>query len=164
MKAITAERDRHASDKVELISKASAIAKECDSLREQMAAVTAERNRYAAEKAQAIAESERLKSQIAAAPSPDPVVVIVDFASDKTKALVAKARAAIPADSRALPWFDRTISALATVGRIAVTATRETARWLAPRLKQFYAVAAPRVRELYAKAKSQIENRLAKKQ
>lgn len=191
MKAVAAERDRHASDKIELITKASSLSKELDSLYEQSAATRAERdslrletNSLAAERdslrqqlnaavadrdravaaaARAAEENERLRNLLGSAPAPDPVVVIVDFASEKTKALVARTRAAIPADSPALPWFDRTISALTTAGTVGVKVTRDTARWLAPRIKDGYAWAKPRALELYAKAKAEVQARLAKK-
>ncbi|PWB81891.1 MAG: hypothetical protein C3F11_13760 [Methylocystaceae bacterium] len=191
MQAVAAERDRHAADKIELIVKVNAQSKELDGLYEQLAAVTAEhdslrlesnaiiaerdslrlqldsasaeRDSAAAATARVAEENERLRNQIASASAPDPAVVIVDFASEKTKALVAKARAAIPADSPALPWFDRTVSALTTAGCVTVEVTRETARWLAPRIKEAYAWAAPRTRELYAKAKTELDAKLAKK-
>lgn len=163
LKAVAAERDRHASDKIELITKASALARELDSLREQFAAATAERDSLRLQLNSAVAENARLTNRLAAAPSPDPVVVLADFASEKTKALVAMTRAAIPADSPALPWFDRTISAVTTAGSVTVKVTRETARWLAPRIKEAYEWAKPRALELYAKAKTEVETRLAKK-
>ncbi len=163
LKAIAAERDRHASDKIELITKASALSKELDGLRAQLGSATAERDSLRLQLNAAAAENARLKNQIATAPAPDPVVVLADFASEKTKALVAKARAAIPADSPALPWFDRTIAAVTTAGSVTVTVTRETARWLAPRIQDGYAWAKPRALELYAKAKTEIEAKLAKK-
>lgn len=141
----------------------NSITAERDILRQQLSSANAERDRAATAGARAAEENERLRNLIASAPTPDPVVVIVDFASAKTKALVAKTRAAIPADSPALPWFDRTVSALTTAGTVGAKVTRDTARWLAPRIKDGYAWAKPRALELYAKAKAEVEKRLAKK-
>lgn len=192
MKAVTADRDRYAADKLELIAKANALSKELDALYEQSAATKAERDSLRQELdaitaerdglrrelgsvitardqataafARANKEIDDLRSQIEAAPKPDPAVVLADFASEKTKALVARARAAIPADSPALPWFDRAVSALTTAGIVSVKITRETVRWLTPRVKEAYAWAKPRALELYAKAKKEIEAKLASKE
>lgn len=186
------ERDRYAAEKNELVAKTSALSKELDALyeqsaatkaerdslrlqassltterdnlRQQLGATNAERERAIAAAGRAVEEIERLRKQLASAPKPDPVVVIVDFASEQTKALVVKARAAIPADSPALPWFDKTVSVLTTAGSVAVTVTRETTRWLAPRVKEAYVWAKPRALELYAKAKTEVEAKLAKKE
>lgn len=188
LKAVAAERDRHASDKVELIARASELSKECENLRAQLAAAVAERgdlraklaeaatqgdavrdelaaairerDRYADEAVRAGETIGRLERQIAETPSADPVSSLTRFAASQTAALVEKTRAAIPPEHPARAWFDRTVSAAAAGGR----ATAEAARWLAPRLKEAYAWAAPRARELYAAAKTQIRERLAKKQ
>jgi hypothetical protein len=158
--ATTAERDRHAFEKSEVVAKANGFAKERDELRTRIESVSAERDRLLAEKsalertaADASAESARLRHQIESTPPADPVKVLYDFASEKTKLGVAKARAAIPPDSPALPWFDRTIVIVTEVGCFAAQATGALIRWLIPRL-----------RDLYAFAKGEIEARMAKKQ
>lgn len=177
MKAVTAERDRHASDKIELIAKASLLSKELDGasaqlaasaaerdgLRAELSSTRAERDRLASESARASEEIERLKGRLAAIASPDPAVVLADWASEKTKALVAWTRAKIPADSPALPWFDRAVSGVTTAGCVGVKLTRDIVRWLTPRIKDGYAWAKPRALELYAKAKTEIEAKLDKK-
>jgi hypothetical protein len=157
--AVTAERDRHAFEKSEVVARANGFAKERDELRARIEALSAERNRLGAEKAEleraavdARAESASLRHQIETTPPVDPVKVLVDFASEKTKAGVAKARAAIPPDSPALPWFDKTVAIVTEVGRFAVQATAAFIRWLIPRL-----------RELYAYLKGEIEAHMAKK-
>jgi hypothetical protein len=185
LKEITAERDRHAADKLELITKASALSKELDAARAQLATVSAERDdlrrkrdaavaerdaaaaardeaaaerdRLVAEAAAASQENARLSEKLAsAAGKPDPVEVFIDLATEKTKALVAWTRSKIPADSAALPWFDRTVETTTKAGCIAVKTTRDVSRWLAPRLAEAYGWAKPRALELYAKAKAEL--------
>ena len=195
LEAIKAERDRHASDKIELITKASALSKELDAAHAQLSAaaeekdkavsaVVAERDGAAAHRdrlsaeldalraelasahgarekaavlaAQASTEIAYLKERLAAAGSPDPLIVFADFAREKTIAAVAWTRAKIPEGHAALPWFDRFIEAATTAGKL----TASFLRWLAPRIVEAYNWAKPRVLELYAKAKSEIETRL----
>jgi chromosome segregation ATPase len=163
LKAITAERDRHASDNVELVSKTGALSEESESLRRRLAAAVAERDRYAAEKDRAAETIALLENEKATTPPPDLMVVATEYVLAKTKALVARMRAAIPPHSPALPWFDRTISALTVPGQATAAAVRDTARWLAVRLNECYAWAAPRARELYVTVMNKIENWLAKK-
>ncbi|PWB95503.1 hypothetical protein [Methylosinus sporium] len=194
LEAMTAERDRHAKDKIELITKASALAKDLEAVRAELAAATEEKDRAvsavagerdgavlhrdrlsaeldalraelsaahgAKEKAavlaaQASAEIAYLKDRLAAAGSPDPLVVFCDYAREKTIAAVAWTRAKIPEGHAALPWFDRIVEATATAGRL----TASFLRWLAPRLVEAYQWAKPRALELYAKAKHEIETR-----
>lgn len=185
LKEITAERDRHAADKIELVTKASALAKELEAARAQLATVSAERDdlrrkrdaavverdtaaaardeaaiardRLAAEAAAATQEIARLSETLASASGkPDPVEVFTDLATEKTKALVAWTRSKIPAESPALPWFDRTVETSTKAGCIAVKTTRDVSRWLAPRLADAYAWGKPRALELYAKAKAAV--------
>lgn len=199
LKEITAERDRHAADKLELITKASALSKELDAARAQLATVSAERDdlrrkrdaavaernavaserdaaaaardeaaaerdRLVAEAAAASQENARLSEKLAsAAGKPDPVEVFTDLAAEKTKALVAWTRSKIPADSPALPWFDRTVETTTKAGCIAVKTTRDVSRWLAPRIAEAYGWAKPRALELYAKAKSALDEKAEKK-
>ena len=188
LEAVTAERDRHAKDKIELITKASALSRELDAARAQLAsaaeekdtaisAVAAERDGAAADRdrlraelasvhdarekaaalaTQATAEVAYLKDRLAAAGSPDPLVVLADFLREKTKAGVAWTRTKIPEGHPALPWFDRTVEGVATAGRLSA----DFLRWLAPRLVEAYQWAKPRALQLYAKAKSEIEARI----
>ncbi|OAI22660.1 hypothetical protein A1351_03990 [Methylosinus sp. R-45379] len=195
LEAMTAERDRHAKDKIELITKASALSKELETARAELSAaaeekakavaaaiaehegVVAHRDRLSAEldalraelsaahgakekaavlAAQASAEIAHLKDRLAAAGSPDPLVVLADYAQEKLKLAVAWTRSKIPEGHAALPWFDRIVEGAATAGRLSA----EFLRWLAPRLVEAYQWAKPRALELYAKAKSEIETRL----
>lgn len=194
LEAVTAERDRHAKDKFELIAKASALSKDLDAARAELAAATQEkenavaavaverdgaaahrdrlsaeldalraelaaahgaREKAAALAAQASSEIAYLKDRLAAAGSPDPLVVLADYAREKTKLAVAWTRAKIPEGHPALPWFDRTVEGVATAGRL----TGDFLRWLAPRLVEAYQWAKPRILELYAKAKDEIKAR-----
>jgi hypothetical protein len=181
LQEITAERDRHAADKLELIAKASALSKELEGARAQLATVSAERDdlrrkrdaaiaerdaaaaardgamaerdRLAAEATQAAAENARLGAQIANAGKPDPLVVFTDLLAEKTKALLAWIRSKIPENSPALARFDRAVEMATKAGCIAIKTIREVSVWLAPRLAAAYAWAKPRVLELIAKAK-----------
>ncbi|WP_159728672.1 hypothetical protein [Methylosinus sp. Ce-a6] len=195
LEAVTAERDRHAKDKIELITKASALSRELDAARAQLASAAEEKDRAvsavsverdgaaadrdrlraeldalraelasangAREKAAALAtqvtaEIAYLKDRLAAAGSPDPLVVLTDYAREKTKLAIAWTRAKIPEGHPALPWFDRTVEGVATAGRLSA----DFLRWLAPRLVEAYQWAKPRALQLYAKAKSEIEARI----
>lgn len=184
---VAAERDRHASDKLELVAKASSLSKELDAargraaaaeserdgLRAELNAIRSERERLAAQFARAGAEAETLRERLAAK-TPDPLLVLADYAREKTRAGVAWTRAKIPAEHPALPWFDRAIGAIETTAGVTSAILRDVTLWLAPRLREayhkakphalaLYEKAKPRAQELYAKAKSEIETRTAKK-
>ncbi|MBI1980022.1 MAG: hypothetical protein HYS63_00335 [Methylocystis sp.] len=173
LKATRMERDRQIFEKSEIVAKANAYAKERDDLRDSLAAMTAERDRLAGEKAdvsakalltstqldaanrradEAAAEVVRLRHAIAAAPSSDPGVVLWNLASQQTKNGVAWARGKIPADSPALPWFDKTVAVVTQVGCIAVKAADAFIRW-----------AAPKAIDLFNRGKAELEARMAKK-
>lgn len=173
LKAIRMERDRQLFEKSEIVAKANAYAKERDDLRDSLAAMTAERDRLVGEKAEATnktleasrqvdaanrraeeaaAEIARLRHVIATAPSSDPAIVLWNLVQQKTKGGVAWTRAKIPADSPALPWFDKTIAIVTQIGCFAIKATDAFIRW-----------ATPRAIELFHKGKAELEARLAKK-
>jgi hypothetical protein len=166
LKAVTAERDRNAYEKSEIIAKANAFSKERDDLRERLTAVVTERERLVAEKANALSKVEeagrqadaaaveiaRLGRMIDAAPSMDPAVLLWELASRKTRAAVAWVRAKIPEGHPALPWFDRTVETVTKVGCIAVKTADSFVRWAIPKLV-----------ELGKRLKSEVEARLAKK-
>jgi hypothetical protein len=173
LKAIRLERDRQIFEKSEIVAKANAYAKERDDLRDSLTAVTAERDRLVAEKGEATnktleasrqvdaanrradeaaAEIARLRHVIATAPSSDPAVVLWSLISQKTSEGVAWVRGKIPADSPALPWFDKTIAIVTQIGCFAVKAADAFIRW-----------AAPKAIELFYKGKAELEARLEKK-
>lgn len=173
LKATRMERDRQIFEKSEIVAKANAYAKERDDLRDSLAAMTAERDRLAGEKADALtkalqtsaqldtanrradeaaAEVVRLRHAIATAPSSDPRVVLWNLVSQQTKDGVAWLRGKIPADSPALPWFDKTVAVVTQVGCIAVKAADAFIRW-----------AVPRAIELFNRGRAEFEARMAKK-
>ncbi|MGJ0397229.1 MAG: hypothetical protein ACR65U_13480 [Methylocystis sp.] len=173
LKATRMERDRQIFEKSEIVAKANAYAKERDDLRDSLAAMTAERDRLAAEKAEASAqalqasakieaaarradESEaevvRLRHAIATAPSSDPGVVLWNLVSQQTRNAVAWARSKIPADSPALPWYDKTVDVVTQIGCVAVKAADAFMRW-----------AVPKAIELFNRGKAELEARMEKK-
>ncbi len=166
MNAATAERNRAHAEKEEIVHKANVIAKERDDFRARAEAAALERDRLAAEvgdltkrldealrKAEAsAAEAAQLRSVIAGTAQPDPAELLLRLASDKTKAAVAWTRAKIPADSPALPWFDKSVEAVTTLGCVAIKAADAFVRW-----------AVPRAVELSKRLAKEAEARLAKK-
>lgn len=166
LKAVTAERDRNAFEKSEIIAKANAFAKERDELREKLTAAVTERERLATEQAgsagkaeetqrrldQAQAEVSRLREAVDAVPSENPAVVLWRWLSKQTRALVVWTRAKIPEGHAALPWFDRTVETVTRVGCMALTTAEKLICWGTPRLV-----------ELGKRLKSEVETRLAKK-
>jgi hypothetical protein len=166
LKTITAERDRYAFEKSEIIVKANAFSKERDELRERLTAATGERDRLISELAEAskrleesarqaaasAAEAARLRQALESGPSNDPLFVLQELASQQTQRLVAWTRSKIPADHPALPWFDKTIETITKLGQLAVKGACA-----------FYVWAKPRVIEIYNLGRAQIEARLAKK-
>jgi hypothetical protein len=166
LRTVTAERDRQTFEKNEIVNKANAAAKERDELRARLAEVLVERDRLSSEKTdaarradetarqldEATAESARLRGVIDAAPSSDPLVLLWQIATQKTKALVAWIRAKIPADSPLLPWYDKAIETITRAGCLALCYADKGFRWALPRLVG-----------LTQRAVAEIETRIAKK-
>lgn len=173
LKTTRLERDRQIFEKSEIVAKANAYAKERDDLRESLTAANAERDQLAGEKAaaaakaqeaqreaetanrraeDALAEVARLRQALATAPSTDPVTVLWAYAQEKTKAGVAWARGKIPADSPALPWFDKTIEVATQIGCMTIKAADAFIRW-----------AVPKAIELFNRGKAELEARMEKK-
>ncbi|MFO1124434.1 MAG: hypothetical protein U1E25_03440 [Methylocystis sp.] len=173
LKSTRMERDRQIFEKSEIVAKANAYAKERDDLRDSLSAMTAERDRLAAEKAEAsakalqvsaqleaadrradeaAAEIARLRHAIATAPSSDPAIVLWNLVSQQTTKGVAWARGKIPADSPALPWFDKTVAVVTQIGCMAVKAADAFIRW-----------AIPKAIELFNRGKAELEGRMEKK-
>lgn len=98
------------------------------------------------------AEIARLRQQVVDLSSPDPLDVLLTFASEKTRATVAWVRGKIPADSPALPYFDKTIETVTRIGCVTLELSREFIAW-----------ATPRVIELSKQAVAKVEDFLAKK-
>jgi len=100
----------------------------------------------------AAAEIQRLRGIIDAAPPSDLVAVFWALLAEKTKAAVAWVRSKIPPDSPILPWFDKTVETVKTVGCIVIGLTRDFLRW-----------ATPKVIELGKQGMAKVEALLAKK-
>lgn len=173
LKAMRGERDRQIFEKSEIVARANVFARERDELRASLNEAAAERDRLARERDEALSRAEsasrsvddaarrlnevneeiaRLKHAIATAPSSDPAAVLWTFVSEKTRAAVAWTRAKIPADSPALPWFDRAVEVVTQIGCAAVKTGDAFLRW-----------ALPRALALAQRARTEIEARLAKK-
>jgi hypothetical protein len=172
LKTIRADRDRQNFERAEIVAKANAYSRERDELKEKLAAAVAERDRLAQEKASATAlvqglthradeagrradeaaeEIARLRAVIDNAPSADPAALLAALAAEKTKAGVAWTRSKIPADSPALPWFDKTVEAVTKAGCMALKLTREFIAWATPRVIELSKQGAAKVEELLAK-------------
>ncbi len=166
LSAATAERDRARFEKEEIVNKANVIARERDDFRARAEAAALERDRLAAEvgdltkrleaalrKAEASeTEAAQLRSVVAGTAQPDPAELLGRLARDKANAAVAWTRAKIPADSPALPWFDKSVEAITTLGCVAYKAGSAFIRW-----------AVPQAIELTKRLAKEAEARLAKK-
>ncbi len=173
LKATKAERDRQAFEKAEIVSRANGFARERDELRDRLAVITGERDRLAAGKtsdedcvasaqrraedaerrlAEAEAEVARLQQTLAVAPSNDPAQVLGALISDRTRSAVGWMRAQIPAGSPLLPYFDKSVAAITTVGCQTLRLSKEACLW-----------AKPHALALFARGKQEIQSRLAKK-
>jgi hypothetical protein len=177
LKSLSAERDRQAFEKSEIIQKANAIARERDDLRARYKSEIAERERLASENsrltaeasttAQSLAEATRradaaaieiadLRKLLEAAPGADPLLLIWKIIQEKTRLGVAFLRSKIPANHPALPWFDKTVEVSTKVGCLTVQLAVAFAKWM-------QAEGLPRAKALAKKAMAEIEARLAKK-
>jgi hypothetical protein len=99
----------------------------------------------------AAADIARLRQQIADTPSADPLQVLLTFVSEKTKAAVAWVRAKIPADSPALPYFDKTIETVTRVGCVTLKLGKDFIAWATPRVIELSKQGIAKVEELLAK-------------
>lgn len=96
-------------------------------------------------------EMARLRREIADLSSPDPLEVLWTFASEKTRAAVAWVRAKIPADSPALPYFDKTVDAVTRIGCITLKLSKELIDWATPRVIELSRQGAAKLEEFLAK-------------
>lgn len=134
---ITSERDRLAQEKASLSALFQDATRRAD-----------EASRRADE---AGAEIARLRAAVAAAPSADPVDVLLKAAAEKTAAAVAWARAKIPADSPLLPYFDKTVATVTMVGCKAVRLFEDLVLWLTPKVHDLARQGMAKVEEMLAK-------------
>ncbi len=172
LKSARAERDRQIFEKSEIVAKANVFAQERDDLKGKLAAAVADRDRLAeaarldlekiaeanrradaaARRAdEAAAEIQRLRQIIDTAPSNEPLELLWTLAADKTRAGVAWARAKIPSDSPALPWFDKTVETVTALGCATVKLTKDFVAWATPRVIALTKQGAAKVEELLAK-------------
>lgn len=177
LKSVSADRDRQAFEKAEIVEKANAISRERDDFRSRLATETAARERLAADNykltaeldsaLRSAAEAQRradesgaeaanLRKRLEAGPANDPLLLLWEVIQQKTKAGVAFLRSKIPPNHPALPWFDQTVEVLTKLGCLAVRLTVAFVKWL-------QAEGLPRAKELSQKLLAEIETRLAKK-
>jgi hypothetical protein len=134
---LTSERDRLLQERNAATSLVQSLTRRAD-----------EANQRADAAAEEIA---RLRQQIADTPSADPVEVLVTLVSEKTKAGVAWARAKIPADSPALPYFDKTVETVTRVGCVTLKLTKDFVAWATPKAIELTKQGVAKVEELLAK-------------
>jgi hypothetical protein len=96
-------------------------------------------------------EVARLRQQIADTPTADPLDVLVTLVSEKTKAGVAWVRGKIPADSPALPYFDKTIETVTRVGCVTLNLSRDFIAWATPKAIELAKQGVAKVEEMLAK-------------
>lgn len=134
---LTSERDRLLQERNAATSLVQALTRRADEANQRADA--------------AAAEVARLRQQIAETPSADPLDVLVTVASEKTKAGVAWARGKIPADSPALPYFDKTVETVTKVGCVTLTLTKDFIAWATPKAIELTKQGVAKVEELLAK-------------
>lgn len=134
---LTSERDRLLQERNAATSLVQSLTRRAD-----------EANQRADSAAEEIA---RLRQQIADLSSPDPVDVLWTFASEKTRAAVAWVRAKIPADSPALPYFDKTVDTVTRIGCMTLKLSKEFIDWVTPRVIELTKQGVAKVEEFLAK-------------
>jgi hypothetical protein len=134
---LTSERDRLLQERNAATALAQALTRRADE---------------ASQRADAAAEEiARLRREIASAPSVEPLAVLATYASEKTKAGVAWVRAKIPADSPALPYFDKTVETVTRVGCVTLKLTQDFIAWATPKVIELTKQGVAKVEELLAK-------------
>ncbi len=157
--SVLKERDQIIGDVVaDHDKKIADVASERDQLAHEKAAIAAslqEATRRADDASrrseEAGAEIARLRKALAAAPTADPVEVLLKLATDKTKAAVAWVRGKIPADSPILHYYDKTVETVATVGCKAARLFEDLVLWLTPKVIELSKQGLTKVEELLAK-------------
>jgi len=157
--SVLVERDRIIGDVVADHDKTIAdITSQRDQLAKEKAAIAAslqDATRRADEAArradEAAAEIQRLRAIVDAAPPRDLFPVLWAILSDKTAAAVGWVRSKIPPDSPILPYFDKTVAAVKTVGCIVVTLAADFIRWAAPKVIQLSKQGIAKIEEMLAK-------------
>ena len=166
LKRATADADRHAAEKAEVLRMADGASRERDELSVRVDALGKERDRMAAEvealKAalnqatarveEALAEAGRLAKELASQNPTDSLEVIWGVVRKETKAGVAFLRSKIPEGHPGQKWFDIAVDWSLTLGCFAVESSVAFVKW-----------AIPVAKELSTKALAELERLLAKK-
>ena len=166
VKRATADADRHAAEKAEVLRMADGASRERDELSVRVDALGTERDRLLAEVEslktalnqatarveEALAEAGRLAKELASQNPTDSLQVIWGVVRKETKAAVAFLRSKIPEGHPAQKWFDLGVEWALAVGCFAVESTVAFVKW-----------ATPVAKELSAKGLAELERLLAKK-
>lgn len=146
------ERDKIIGDVVAEHDKVVAdLTSERDHLAKVKAGLEAALQEAARRVDEAGAEASRLRSALDAKPPTDLTGVLLAILSEKTQAAVAWVRSKIPADSPALPYFDKTVEVVTKLGCMTVKLTREFIVWARPHVMELYKLGKGKVEELMAK-------------
>ena len=166
LKRATADADRQAAEKAEVLRMADAASRERDELSVRVGALGTERDRLLAETKtlktalnqatarveEALAEAGRLAKELASQNPTDSLEVIWGVVRKETKAGVAFLRSKIPEGHPAQKWFDLAVEWSLTLGCFAVESTVAFVKW-----------ATPVAKDLSAKGLAELERMLAKK-
>lgn len=166
LKRATADADRHAADKAEVLRMADAASRERDELSARLGILGQERDSLSAEAEalknalsqatgraeEALREAGRLAQELARQNPTDSLEVIWGVVCKETKAGVAFLRSKIPEGHPGLKWFDLAVEWSYVIGCFTVESTVAFVKW-----------ATPVAKELWAKAMVELERALAKK-
>jgi len=169
LSAVAQERDQlraAAGEKAELLKRIDGLSRERDDFVSRAGALSAERDallrdsaalKSALEAASRRAETAegdraRLLTALDAKAEYDPLFLLWQVISQKTKQGVAFVRGKIPPEHPALPWFDKTIETVTQLGCLAVRGSIALISW-----------ATPRAKALAERLWSEAQTRLAKK-
>ncbi|HYA80356.1 MAG TPA: hypothetical protein VED87_05455 [Methylocystis sp.] len=163
------ERDQlrsAATEKAELLRRLDGLSRERDQLSGRVEVLTGERDSHVADRSRlsgelstaasraetAEAAFAKVSAELAALSQTDPLLQLWTAVSKLTTQGVAWVRGKIPADSPALPWFDKFIATVTQIGCLVVTNGWAFIKW-----------ATPQVTALAQKLVKEAEARLAKK-
>jgi hypothetical protein len=166
LKRTTADADRHAAEKAEVLRMADAASRERDELSVRVDSLAKERDRLLAEAEslkkelvqatargdEALAEAARLAKELASQNPTDSLEVIWGVVRKETKAGVAFLRSKIPEGHPGLKWFDLAVEWSLAFGCFAVESTIAFVKW-----------ATPVAKDLSAKGMAVLERMLSKK-
>lgn len=149
--SVLSERDQIIGDVVADHDKVVAdVTSQRDQLAHEKAAVETSLKEAIRRADDASAEIARLRRALDAKPPTDLTGVLLAILAEKTKAAVAWVRSKIPADSPALPYFDKTVETATKLGCMAVKLSKEFYIWAKPRAIELYKLGKAKVQELVA--------------